>query len=680
MTEKADPARAKRSTISSGAAELSGTAASGAVPLLLIHGVGHFQSGDIKERVAARLHRQGISGVVPIEFDWDRRVKQLEQATSSALNWERVHRLGLALSRAAWLNIGAERRLPRAVCALWIFVSALVAVILLSLHWWGLASLAAAIPSVTATQLRVGLPWTSYLFPPLPANVLAGSAPYAEYATGLSLRLLGAAALAAFLVTWWSVRLRLAVALRVLTLEILWPPVYALGALPVFLGALAAMSIGIALTSTFAAIKGTVVLADDSFWEVGPGFLQLAAGAGITVGLVAAAAVLAWVSWRLLEPVFDVAYYLGDEAIRDYIHEQLEDDVRAMPGGRRIIVAGHSLGSVIAVDSLLRGSGVWSRFRRIDLVTAGSPLQRLLAKFFPDAYPSPDRLAAALAACHGDLSWTNLYRVTDYVGGRLDGRAIVNRRLLRRWWSHHANYWTDSAVITCLARHLGAAGNRKRLRANQRITAPSNAPAGSEMPNGVPAPRYRSPEPPRLSYVRYLVPAAAIIGMMGIIWSQFAATPRLERNNLTTWQGQITAAPRDTTVRIQRGEFVDTAAETGSYELIGFSYEVGGRRYDVASPPDWIPYATSRFPHVDWRRLKRDADEATDALDVVVQYAAADPAMFRLPDYEADPPYYSVGRLILYSLRTFILSVFWIFWCAILYMLVEGISPSTTER
>ena len=91
------------------------------------------------------------------------------------------------------------------------------------------------------------------------------------------------------------------------------------------------------------------------------------------------------VLWRILKPVFDVVRYLGDCQMRHFVHEQLKKKVGEFPHSEtdRIIVAAHSLGSLVAVDSILSHPDVWSGFGRIDLVTGGSPLHRLLWRFFP---------------------------------------------------------------------------------------------------------------------------------------------------------------------------------------------------------------------------------------------------------------------------------------------------------
>jgi hypothetical protein len=110
------------------------------------------------------------------------------------------------------------------------------------------------------------------------------------------------------------------------------------------------------------------------------------------------------------------------------------------------------------------------------------------------------------------------------------------------------------------------------------------------------------------------------------------------------------------------------------FQVIGFYYEVNKKKYDAESRP-WLPYATPRFPHVDWSRLE-DKLKLTgpQGLNVIVEYAASEPRIFRVRDYVIAPSYYSIGRLFFYALRSSVLSIFWLIWCVALFKLVDGLS------
>lgn len=79
--------------------------------------------------------------------------------------------------------------------------------------------------------------------------------------------------------------------------------------------------------------------------------------------------------------------------------------------GGRLVISGHSQGSVLAA------AAVWQldapTRSRIALLTYGSPLERLYARWFPAYFG--DR---ALRSLHRDLPcWRNLWRATDPIGG-----------------------------------------------------------------------------------------------------------------------------------------------------------------------------------------------------------------------------------------------------------------------
>ncbi|MDA8369243.1 MAG: hypothetical protein M0026_05170 [Nocardiopsaceae bacterium] len=88
--------------------------------------------------------------------------------------------------------------------------------------------------------------------------------------------------------------------------------------------------------------------------------------------------------------------------------------------GTGVLLSGHSQGSVLAAAT------VWQLPPRcrpaVALITHGSPLYRLYARYFP-AYFGPDALGAVSERV---VHWRNLWRATDAIGGsirlRLDGR------------------------------------------------------------------------------------------------------------------------------------------------------------------------------------------------------------------------------------------------------------------
>jgi hypothetical protein len=88
------------------------------------------------------------------------------------------------------------------------------------------------------------------------------------------------------------------------------------------------------------------------------------------------------------------------------------------PGGR-VVLAGHSQGSVIAVAALLQ-LPVEAR-GHVAFLTYGSVLRRLYARYFP-AYFSVTLLADLAGTLTGGdgTRWRNLWRTSDYLGGPLE--------------------------------------------------------------------------------------------------------------------------------------------------------------------------------------------------------------------------------------------------------------------
>ncbi|MGW2287609.1 hypothetical protein [Streptomyces phaeochromogenes] len=79
--------------------------------------------------------------------------------------------------------------------------------------------------------------------------------------------------------------------------------------------------------------------------------------------------------------------------------------------GGRLMVSGHSQGSVLAVAAIWQLAP--SVRKRVQLLTYGSPLERIYGRWFP-AYFGP----GALHALHREVdAWRNLWRFTDPIGG-----------------------------------------------------------------------------------------------------------------------------------------------------------------------------------------------------------------------------------------------------------------------
>ncbi|PWV52376.1 MULTISPECIES: hypothetical protein [Nocardiopsis] len=107
-----------------------------------------------------------------------------------------------------------------------------------------------------------------------------------------------------------------------------------------------------------------------------------------------------------------VAHPLAPPSYAERAVPQLTARVARMAGeGTEVVISGHSQGSVLAAAT------VWQLPRscrgRVSLITHGSPLDRLYARYFP-AYFGP----ASFTDLTGRVSaWRNLWRVTDAIAG-----------------------------------------------------------------------------------------------------------------------------------------------------------------------------------------------------------------------------------------------------------------------
>jgi hypothetical protein len=198
----------------------------------------------------------------------------------------------------------------------------------------------------------------------------------------------------------------------------------------------------------------------------------------IVVVFSAMAALLLMAALWLGNLLRDVVHYLGTgagggpQSDREDIQTALVDalnDLRRISTVTRLVIVCHSLGTVVVTD-LLRNKqrlGQPERAVPIDLVTAGSPIRRLIVRLLPHRLPDPVALRGELAAGPWPVvRWFNAYRVFDFVGTRLVSRRaacdaerhIIDCPLAPRWrwpWGH-ANYWRDRRFTQLVAERIVA--------------------------------------------------------------------------------------------------------------------------------------------------------------------------------------------------------------------------------
>jgi len=186
----------------------------------------------------------------------------------------------------------------------------------------------------------------------------------------------------------------------------------------------------------------------------------------VAIATVAALQILARRFWigGPLKIVLDIALYMGSPKYRTELQGKLDAQVRNLQlRSSEIVIVAHSLGSIIAIDSLVN-SPVWRETDSVRLITLGSPIRRFFIRFFPQyLFPPSVRETARLAATRlREFSWINIHRPLDYVGTSLgDAGALSADRstgqFRRRVLSSHSGYWNDDVVLGLLKNELNDA-------------------------------------------------------------------------------------------------------------------------------------------------------------------------------------------------------------------------------
>lgn len=158
----------------------------------------------------------------------------------------------------------------------------------------------------------------------------------------------------------------------------------------------------------------------------------------------------------LFDFVADVASYVSRDGTR-IEHEtalaRIVEEVSRQAPNARILLVGHSLGSVLATHALPKASICPSASRRLILVTLGSPL-RLMSRIFPRSIRSPDELARYCEESATILFWANLWRDCDFIGRDLSPshQTVFAETSLGK--GPHWNMWSDErlwcAMVTLL--------------------------------------------------------------------------------------------------------------------------------------------------------------------------------------------------------------------------------------
>ncbi len=439
--------------------------------LLAIHGVGNPGTGEIEELVKKNLTVGGVQKVDVIEFFWndpdlyplqDDRLAA-ESSSALAMGFLTAARVGFSDGRTEYAGFGAvgiaahnflaglaDYFIALAV-ALALVLPLLSSLVLLPTYWFA---------DYSADQFRI-IGWV------LVSVLLAGSlaivlllllgAVYTLIGAG---RRQGYATLAPLMVTARRAAL------------ILFRPIILVALPPFSLPAQTAVSKGVDIVK-YANLAALLIVYPVIwwFWDIALPAYALAINAGV-VALIITCWLVATVT-RFIAPglkiFLDIFRYVGDINYRQRLQLKLDDKVKAerAEGHRGFVLAAHSLGSVIAVDSLMN-SKAWQSNDCVLLVTMGSPLRRFFFRFLPELFfpPSADAIGGAVAARLDNFRWANVYRPWDQVGGPLKLRRKGSAERRTGQWLHilraHPDYWSDNKVLIAAQQALQATGGSPR--------------------------------------------------------------------------------------------------------------------------------------------------------------------------------------------------------------------------
>jgi hypothetical protein len=426
--------------------------------IIAIHGVGNPVTGEIEKLVKESLTAGRVENVDVREFNWnapdlyplEADKLKARSAEDLALGFLRAAGVGFMDSREQYAGFGgagiaAHNTLTGAAhffvalaFALALVLPFLTSLVLLPMHWFA---------SYTAEQFRV-IGWV------LAGTVLAGLTALglllllgAGYAVAGAGRRRGYAALTPLTVT---ARRALLVLLRPVVLIAL--PPFALPARTA-----AGRWVDILKYGNAAALLLFYPVIRLLWGEVLPFPAYVFATNGAVVTLVVMCWLAAQVTRSLVAPslkiLLDIFRYVSVPKYRDWIQQGLDEAIEEerKKGRRLFVLLAHSLGSVIAADSLIN-SVAWQPQDRVLLVTMGSPLRRFFFRFLPELFfpPSADAVGDAAGARLGDFRWANVYRPWDQVGARLGLTRRGSAERSTGQWGHllnaHPNYWSDTIV------------------------------------------------------------------------------------------------------------------------------------------------------------------------------------------------------------------------------------------
>ena len=169
----------------------------------------------------------------------------------------------------------------------------------------------------------------------------------------------------------------------------------------------------------------------------------------------------------ILKVVADVVCFMGNKEYAAALETLVANRIAKVSfrEGDRVILVGHSLGSAILLSCLLQSRFAFPEGATLTVVTMGSPIRRLLSRFFRGIYPTADEAFHACTALHGNFSWINIYRPWDPIGAQLFLSQSQRQRdySTRQWrkfgFAAHCGYWDDPVVHRVAYKFIAGVGH-----------------------------------------------------------------------------------------------------------------------------------------------------------------------------------------------------------------------------
>jgi hypothetical protein len=405
--------------------------------VILVHGVGAPARGSVKAAAERNLGLAGLPLGHVVEHNWNLLVTQPYGGSERVMCLEFLASLGRGLLGSAWLPVVKEGLRGTSRHRMLVLLGVAYEVVCLATPVLWLASVV-----LLPRALRVGS---------LTALGLAGA------------QLLVAASFAS--------RHTLLATLRRVVLIAAWLPASAVGSLgvigwryvcPVLVGIALIVALVQSDWELMEQAPGSVPLVyrPNSLWYLIEGavfLLAVAAGSGLAALVYHA---LKLVLGPLTKVLADVFRYLGISDYREERVRALRESLERQRGDR-LILATHSLGTVISRDALLEIDP--DRIApRVEWITAGCPLRDLMHLFFPFQYSHPRETLRSLRLRSPGINWVNVYRPMDPIGRHL-GLGCDRDKSTGQWIGRnfgplaHVDYWGDPQVYRSISEVLESA-------------------------------------------------------------------------------------------------------------------------------------------------------------------------------------------------------------------------------